>query len=92
VRGRLQIRERLLLARDRDVLRLEPLVDVDAELLLGEVAKVADGGLHPIAAPEVLADGLGLGRRLDDDERRRAGRCRQAVVLDRNLRGDLSTP
>ena len=33
---------------------------------------MTDRGLHAIRAAEILADGLGLRRRLDDDERCRA--------------------
>ena len=46
-----------------------PLLDVDAELSGGQIAHVADGGPHVVARAEVLADRLGLGGRLDDDER-----------------------
>ena len=54
---------------------LEPVVDVDAELAGGEIAHVTDRRPHVVAAAEVLPDRLGLGGRLDDDERiSRAGR------------------
>ena len=65
----LQLRERLGLALDGDVLGLEPALDVHAELAGGQIAKMADGGLHVVAGAEILADGLGLGRRLDDHQR-----------------------
>ncbi len=70
VLGRLlELGQGLRLALDGDVLGLEAVLDVDAELAGGQVAEVADGGLHVVAAAQVLADRLGLGGRLDDDER-----------------------
>ena len=73
----------LLLLRLRDhVQRLEVVVDVDAvtrpllglvglgDLLgaAGQVADVADGGLHEIVVTEEARDGAGLGWGLDDDK------------------------
>ena len=78
--GLLQLRERLGLALDGDVLGLEPVLDVHAELPRGQVADVADRGLHVVAGAEILADRLGLGGRLDDDERTSApGRSRPGL-------------
>ena len=64
-----------------DVERLEPVLDVDAELAvlralllrdvrraLREVADVTDAGLDGEAAAEVAGDGPRLGGGLDDDE------------------------
>ena len=47
----------------------------------GQVAHVADGRLHVVAAAQVLADGLGLGGRLDDDQRGRRPRRPRARRL-----------
>src|SRR5437870_706467 len=69
VLGRLlDVLEHLRLALDDVVLGREVALDVDPELRLGQVHHVADGGLHLVVPPEVLAERLGLGRRLDDDE------------------------
>ena len=65
----LELGQRLGLALDGDVLRFEPALHVHAQLAGGQVPHVADGGLHVIAGTQVLPDGLGLGGRLDDDER-----------------------
>src|SRR3989449_11753833 len=65
----LDLRERLRLFLDGDVFRREAVLDVHAELALGEVADVAHRRFDGIAAAEVLPDGAGLGRRLHDDER-----------------------
>jgi hypothetical protein len=65
----LDLGQRLFLARYRDVFGLEALLDVDAQLFLGQVTDVADGRLHAIAAAQVLADRLRLVRRLHDHER-----------------------
>src|SRR5262249_17918547 len=59
----------LLLALDDLVDRLEAVLHVDADLRLRQIAHVADRGLHDEARAEVLADRLGLRRRLDHDER-----------------------
>ncbi len=82
----LEVGDRLLLLVADDVVRLEAVLHVDGELAerallqlgrqvlgLDEVADVADGGLHLVAAAQVLGDRLGLGRRLDDDQLLRAG-------------------
>jgi hypothetical protein len=65
----LEIGQRLGLALDGHVLGLEPAVHVHTQLPGGEVAEVADRGLHVVPGAQVLANGLGLGGRLDDDER-----------------------
>ena len=55
-----------------DVLGLEVVLDVDAELalarVLGQVADVAVGRQDPVVRSEVALDGARLGRRFDDDE------------------------
>src|SRR5712664_3061546 len=66
--GLLDVLEHLRLALDDVVLGREVALDVDPELRLGQVHHVADGGLHLVVPPEVLAERLGFGRRLDDDE------------------------
>ena len=71
--GRLfQLGQRLCLAFDGDVLGLEPVLHVNAQLPSWQIPEVADGGLYVVARAEVLTDGLGLGGRLDDNERRTA--------------------
>ncbi len=55
-----------------DVLGLEVVVDIHAELALAgvlrQVADVAVGGQDPVVGAEVALDGPGLGRGFDDDE------------------------
>ena len=61
---------------------------LDRAVLGGQVADMAIGGEHLIAGPEILVDGLGLGRRFDDDDvhetvlgcARNASGCRMAVA------------
>ena len=77
----LQIRDDPLLVRVDDVVRLELVLDVDAELAvprpvflrhvggaLREVADVPDARLDDEVAPEVAGDRARLGGGLDDDE------------------------
>ena len=52
----LELGQRLGLSLDGDVLGLEPVVDVHAELAGRQVAQVADRRLHVVAAAQVLAD------------------------------------
>src|SRR5581483_10733880 len=69
VLGRLlDLVEDLRLALDHVVLGGEVVLDVDAELRLRQIHHVPDGRLHLVVLPQVLAEGLRLGRRLDDDE------------------------
>ncbi len=72
--GLLDVGEDLRLVADDHVLRLESLVDVDAELRLRQVHDVADRGQHLVGATQVLLDGLRLGGRLDHDEARALAR------------------
>ncbi|MBS1226673.1 MAG: pyrB [Candidatus Aminicenantes bacterium] len=58
----------LLLVRDDLVGRLEVVIDVDPQLLLGQVADMSHRGLDRVVRAEIVVDGLGLGRRFDDDE------------------------
>src|SRR6185312_1076583 len=67
--GGLELRERLLLARNRDVLGLEVVFDIDTHLLHRKITDVTDRRAHLVPAPEILPDSLGLGRRLDDNQR-----------------------
>ena len=64
----LQLLEDLLAARDDLVGRLEALVDVDAELALGQIADVAHRGDDLVVLAEIFVDGLRLRRRFDHDE------------------------
>ena len=76
--GRLfDLGEGLRLFLNSDVFRREPVLDVDAELALGEVPQMADGCLDRVATAEVLADRFRLGRGLDNDEC--AALCRSGV-------------
>ena len=52
-----------------DVLRLEVLLGVDAELRLGQVAHVPHRRLDDVLAVQILLDRLHLRRRLDDHQR-----------------------
>src|SRR6185437_5914347 len=79
----LQRGDGFFLAGNRHEVGEKPVVDVDAELLLGKVHDVAHRGAHAVAAPQVLADGLRLGRRLDDDERAARRRAGVGAVFDR---------
>ena len=90
----------LLLAGD-DVQGLEAVVDVDPEpgpvLALvggrhlvgapGQVADVADRGLDDEVGAEQAADGAGLGRRLDDDQRLAGAGGRMRSFDRRRVRG-----
>ena len=65
----LDLGDDLALAADDDVLGREAVLDVDAHLGLRQVHDVADRRLDGEAIAQIFLDGLGLGRRLDDDER-----------------------
>ena len=67
--GSLQGLDDFLLGRNCDVVGLEVLVDIHAQVFLGQVHDMPHGGLHGIAGPKIFIDGFGLSRRLDDDER-----------------------
>ena len=79
LRRGLQLGDGLFLPRNRNELGLE--TDVDAELLFREVHDVTDRRPNAETAPEVLADGLRLRRRFDDDERCRTSRRWRALVI-----------
>ena len=64
----LQLLEDLLAAGDDFVRRLEPFVDVDAELALRQIADVPHRGDDLVVLAEIFVDGLRLRRRLDDDQ------------------------
>src|SRR5690606_1167500 len=80
-RRALELRERLLLALDCHVLGLEALLHVYAQLLGREIEHMAHGSLDSIVAAEVLADGAGLGGRLDYHERGLTRRCGRQLIL-----------
>ena len=65
----LQLVEHLLLAGRDDVLRLEPLLRVHAELRLRQIADVAHRRLHDEARVQVLLDRLHLRGRLHNHQR-----------------------
>src|SRR5690606_21275833 len=64
----LQLLDDLALASDGDVAGLEAVLDVDAQLVLGQVPDVAHRGADLEPGAQILADGPGLGRRFDDHE------------------------
>ncbi len=66
--GRAQIADLLLLALDELVLRGETVVDVDADLRLGQIADVAHGGEHDVLGTEKPGERSRLAGRLDDDQ------------------------
>ena len=66
--GLLQLGHHLFLAGLDAVDRDEAVRLVHAELALGQVADVAHGGLHGILVAQELANGLYLGRGLDDNK------------------------
>ncbi len=45
-----------------DIFGREIMLDIDAELALGQVAQMTHGGAHHVFAAEILLDRLGLGR------------------------------
>src|SRR6185437_1263681 len=79
----LQLGDGFFLAGNRYEVGEEAVVDIDAELLLRQIHDVADRGAHTVAAPQILADGLRFGRRLDDDERTARRRSGVGAVFDR---------
>jgi hypothetical protein len=66
--GPLQLGDDLFLAGNDAVFGGEVPVNVNAELLGGEVLHMAHGGLHRVLFPQDLVDGLRLCGRLDDDQ------------------------
>ncbi len=66
--ARLEILHNLGLVTRNQVLRREIVVDIDAELALGQVPDVPHRRLDLESPSQVLLDGPGLGGRLDDDE------------------------
>ena len=63
-----QILDDVFLALDRLVDRREIVLQIHAHRALGQIAEVAHTGLDLVAAAQVFADRLGLGRRLDDHQ------------------------
>ena len=68
LRGLLQLADQGLLAADGLIIGLEIVLDVDAQLALGQVAQMAHAGLDRVAPAEIFPDGFRLGRRLDDHQ------------------------
>src|SRR4051812_19262346 len=85
-RGALQLSNRFFLSRDRYILGLEAVIDVDPDFLFRQIPNVTDGRPHSIRAAEILADGLRLRRRLDDYER---GRPWLMLMISIEVLGDL---
>ncbi len=67
-RGFLQLLHQRPLLVGHAVLWREVVIDIDAQTRLQQVAHVAQAGFDHVAAAQIAADGLGLGRRLDDDQ------------------------
>ena len=65
--GFLQLRHHLGLARNHFVGGLEPILHVNAKILLRQVFHVAEGSFDAVVAPQILVDGFRLGRRFHDD-------------------------
>src|SRR6267378_830320 len=88
----LDLGQGLRLFLNSDVFRREVIFDVNAQLALGEVAQMPDGRLDCVAAAEVFADRLRLGRGFHNDEC--AALCRSGVgcfyLRRRSLRGFLA--
>ncbi len=68
LRGILQFLQDFLPARDHFVGRLEILLDVHAQLALGQITDVTHRRHHLVIAPEIFVDGLRLCGRFDHDE------------------------
>ena len=66
--GVAKLADGLVLAVDGLVLRDKAVLQVDAHLLLGQVAQMPHGRFHPVASAQIFGDRLRLCRRLDDDE------------------------
>src|ERR1700686_2475853 len=68
-RGRqlFQLGHNFLFAGDDDVVRLEVVLDIHTQCALGQILHVAERGLDREALPQILLDGLRLGRRFDND-------------------------
>src|SRR4029079_10042040 len=62
----LQIGKSFFLAGNGYILRLESILDVDADFFLRQIAHVTNGRANAIPASKILADGLCLCRRFDD--------------------------
>ena len=65
---RLQILDDILFALDGLIVGGKVPVHIYAQRALGQVAQMAHAGLHLIIRPQILADGLGLGRGLHDHQ------------------------
>ena len=63
-----QLADQLLLAANGLIFRFKIVFNVHAKGTLGQVAQVAHAGRYLIVRPQILADGLGLGRRLHDHQ------------------------
>ena len=63
----LQLLDELLLALDGDIFRCIAIFDINAQRAGGQVAHMAHTGRDLVAAAQILANGLGLGRGFHDD-------------------------
>ena len=63
-----QLPDDFILTLDRHIFRLEIVLKIDAHFLFRQIAQMPHGSLDHILRPQIFADGLGLGGRLDDDE------------------------
>ena len=63
-----QFLDHVSLSADVDIMRLEAVVDIDAETALRQVADVALGGGHLVICSEIPLDGVGLGGGLHDNQ------------------------
>ena len=62
--GLLQVADHIFLPFDGLIIGDKAVLNVHAQLALGQVPDMSHGGHDLIARPQVLADGLGLGRGL----------------------------
>ncbi len=72
-RGLLQIRHdfpvvALLGVGDDFVMRLEIILDVDAQVFRGQILDMPDRGHHDVVLAEIFIDSFRLGRRFDDNQ------------------------
>ena len=68
LRRLLKFLDRIPLAADIDISRFKVIIDIDAESALRQISNMADRSDDLIAASQILADDLRLGRRLDNDK------------------------
>ena len=66
--GLFELADELLFSADGLIDRLEVVLDIDAQLALGQVAQMAHAGLDLVVFAEIFSNGFRLCRRLDDHQ------------------------